>query len=162
MYEEQALHFLGFKKSVTAGLGLDNVAQSAHVFASKYKVLSSAVKMYGIAREEERKQMRKAQNPNGPQDPQDDLPNPKAVQGLLETLWNYTVVDVEATLRSVCVKVLKDSSVPFEDRVKRAEGLLLLGEIFKAHASTEEAGLNEFGAKMSMGMGASPESPVHE
>ena len=61
----------------------------------------------------------------------------------METLWSFTVVDVESTLRSVCTKVLKDSSVSFEDRVKRGEGLLLMGQIFQESGVSAEAGLGE-------------------
>ncbi len=130
---------------MTAGLGINNLAQSAHVLASKYKVLSSAVKMYQIAKKEEKK---KQENPTASPD---EAPNPEQINTLLETLWNYTVVDVEGTIRSVCTKVLKDSSVPFEDRVKRGEGLLMIGQIFKEKGKSAEIGLSELERTMTRG-----------
>jgi hypothetical protein len=38
---------------------------------------------------------------------------------------------------------LKDCSVSLEDRVKRAEGMLILGEIFQSFAQSAEAGLSD-------------------
>ena len=117
-------------------MGITNLAQSAHIFASKYRVLSSAVKMY-----QEVSKGNKITTKEG----EGEMPeiSEKGFGSVLETLWNYTVVDVEGTLRSVCLKVLKDASVPFDERVKRAEGLLVMAEVFQSSAQTVEVGLNE-------------------
>ncbi|KAJ3307024.1 hypothetical protein HDV03_003351 [Kappamyces sp. JEL0829] len=159
VYEEQAYQFLGFKKSVTAGLGINNLSQSAHIFASKYKVLTSAVKMYQVAKEEEKKAKDAASATSPEKAAAAAQPNPKAVGSLMETLWNYTVVDVEGTLRVVCTKILKDSSVPYEVRIKRAEGLLMMGQIFQQFGQSAESGLSELEKQMMMRGGASSPEP---
>ncbi|KAI8907144.1 X-domain of DnaJ-containing-domain-containing protein [Gorgonomyces haynaldii] len=141
VYQEQAELFLGFTKSVTAGLGLNNISKSAHVFANQYKVLSSAVKMYNVARKEEAniKKMQETGNPGEM--------SASSVDTLMETLWNFTVLDVENTLRQVCIKVLKDSSIPYETRVKRAEGLYVIGQIFQESQKSAEDALKELTEK---------------
>ena len=48
--------------------------------------------------------------------------------------------DVEATLRTVCKKVLSDTSVPKEARLKRAAAMRRCGEIFLAAESPESVG----------------------
>ncbi|KAI8612476.1 X-domain of DnaJ-containing-domain-containing protein [Chytriomyces sp. MP71] len=62
---------------------------------------------------------------------------------LVETMWNITVLDVESTLRKVCFKVLKDSSVSSDERTKRAEGMLMMGQVFSKKAIPFSAGLTE-------------------
>lgn len=149
MYEEQAESFLGFKKSVPAGLGLTNIAQSAHVFANQYRLLSSAVKTLQVARKEElrarKEELRTKTDANA--EKHSSEPDPATVDTLLEALWNYTVMDVESTLRTVCTKVFKDSNVPFETRVQRAEGVLLIGQIFIKFGKSSTDGLSEVLAK---------------
>jgi hypothetical protein len=148
VYDEQATSFLGFKKSIGAGMGITNLSQSAHVFASKYRVLSSAVKLYKEVSKEDPK---KAEAEKG-------VPNitEQGLESVLETLWNFTVVDVESTLRGVCTKVLKDSSIPFDDRVKRAEGMLIIGEIFQSLAQSAETGLSELESHLKQSVPISP------
>jgi hypothetical protein len=123
VYEEQALKFLGFKGSVAAGLGINNISESVHIFTSKVKMVSSGVKMLMVAREEQKKAEAQAK---ASEQTAASEPDAKTVGTLMETLWNVTVLDVEAVLRVVCTKVLKDSSVSYEDRVKRAEGIEVL------------------------------------
>ncbi|KAF0718351.1 Aste57867_1748 [Aphanomyces stellatus] len=67
---------------------------------------------------------------------------------ILETAWNFTVMDVESTLRSVCFKLFKDASVTAEERMLRAEGLSIIAEIFQASSQTSEAGLKEVMEKL--------------
>ncbi|KAJ3073745.1 hypothetical protein HDU98_000808 [Podochytrium sp. JEL0797] len=78
---------------------------------------------------------------------------------IVETMWNITVLDVESTLRNVCFKVLKDSSVTKEERIQRAEGLLIMGNMFQQKSVPFTVGLNEMAAKMKMAQGAQPIVP---
>lgn len=150
---------------MTAGLGFNNIAQSAHIAGTKVKLISSAVKMYQVAKQEEKKEKGKAKlsstNTSASASEDSEMPNAKAVGSLMETLWSFTVVDVESTLRSVCTKVLKDSSVPFEDRVKRGEGLLLMGQIFQQSGVSAETGLGEL-ERMMGGHSSRESSPTRE
>ncbi|ETV98080.1 hypothetical protein H310_09364 [Aphanomyces invadans] len=160
VYEEQAHKHLGFRKSVAAGLGLQNVTKSAHVLSTKYKFLSSAVSAYSkyskaAKKVEEFEKKKQQQTELTPDDAvcEDQLARQlqqETLGGILETAWNFTVMDVEATLRSVCFKLFKDASVSAAQRVKRAEGLAILGEIFLASSQTAEAGLKEVMEKFSM------------
>ncbi|RHY77618.1 hypothetical protein DYB38_003868 [Aphanomyces astaci] len=161
VYEEQAHKHLGFRKSVAAGLGFQNVTKSAHVLSTKYKFLSSAVSAYSkyskAAKKVEEFEKKKQKNAADatPQDAgnEDELARQlqhETLGGILETAWNFTVMDVEATLRSVCFKLFKDASVSAAQRIKRAEGLAIIGEIFLASSQTSEAGLKEVMEKFNM------------
>ena len=55
----------------------------------------------------------------------------------LEGAWYISVVDVEATVRHVCTKVLTDTSLAKDKRRKRALGLKKLGEVFLDAVSEE-------------------------
>ena len=58
----------------------------------------------------------------------------------MEGAWHISVIDVESTLRTVCKKVLSDTSVPKEARLKRAAAMRRCGEIFLAAESPESVG----------------------
>ncbi|OQS03917.1 hypothetical protein THRCLA_03800 [Thraustotheca clavata] len=213
VYEEQALKHLGFKKSIAAGLGLKNVAKSAHVLATKYRVVTAAYNAYSVAKKagqemekaekaalNEKKSPSDRKNKSKSSTPVDKKSSPESTQNVseeeaaekeaaekeaaekeaaerrfaeisrklqqetfgsvLEIAWNYTVVDVESTLRNICFKLMKDSSVSAKDRVRRAEGLLIIGEIFMASSQTSEAGLKEIMEKLNIATGA--EDVEHE
>jgi len=49
----------------------------------------------------------------------------------LQTIWDITQMDVESTLYKVCDKVLKDVSVPWQIRYRRAHALKRLGQMFR-------------------------------
>jgi hypothetical protein len=135
VYEEQAKRYLGFKESLASGLGVSSILQSAHVFSNKIKILNSAVKV-----------LRSSQNYQKKSEGKDSAEFSSAsVDGIIETLWNYTVVDIEYTLRMACLKVLKDCSMPRDHRMTRAEAMLKLGQKFQAFGKPPEEGLAELG-----------------
>jgi len=49
----------------------------------------------------------------------------------LQTIWDVSAADIESTLRRVCDKVLKDISVPWQIRLRRAIALRRLARIFR-------------------------------
>mmetsp|Transcript_14816 Transcript_14816/g.17365 ORF Transcript_14816/g.17365 Transcript_14816/m.17365 type:complete len:684 (-) Transcript_14816:863-2914(-) len=51
----------------------------------------------------------------------------------LEFMWNSSVIDIETTLRKVCRKIFKDLTESHQSRLKRAQGLELIGNIYKNH-----------------------------
>lgn len=55
----------------------------------------------------------------------------------LQTIWDISQLDIESTVRKVCEKVLKDVSVPWQIRYRRAEALLRLGRIFRDAGQVE-------------------------
>merc|ERR1711924_525627 len=54
---------------------------------------------------------------------------------MFEMMWRLSVVDIESTLRSACHKVLYDHSVDVSERLKRAQAMRIVGEVFKAEKS---------------------------
>jgi len=49
----------------------------------------------------------------------------------LEAMWTVSVMDIESTIKGVCDKILKDISVPWQLRYRRAQSLLWLGRAFR-------------------------------
>ncbi|CEO99976.1 J domain-containing protein [Plasmodiophora brassicae] len=145
VYEEQAASFLGFQHGVSAGMGLASVRKSAHVLATKYRVMTSAFKAYRASRRaQDEEEKRSTQNGDRPPT---SAPDEEGMDAILQTMWNLTVLDVESTSRNVCQKLFKDSSIPLEDRRERARGLLMMAKIFQACSQTAQAGLVELKAK---------------
>ena len=64
----------------------------------------------------------------------------KDMATFMEGAWHISVIDVESTLRTVCKKVLSDTSVPKEARLKRSAAMRRCGEIFLAAESPESVG----------------------
>lgn len=62
---------------------------------------------------------------------------------VLQTTWDWCAVDIEATLRQVCGKVLKDVSVPWQIRYRRALALLRLGRVFRDVGQVEHSDLSQ-------------------
>jgi curved DNA-binding protein CbpA len=53
-----------------------------------------------------------------------------ALPTFLQTAWASVVTDIDNTIKEVGRKLLKDKSVPWQIRIRRAQALLRLGEIF--------------------------------
>jgi len=56
----------------------------------------------------------------------------EALPTFLQTAWAAVVRDLDGTLKEVCKKLLQDKSVPWQIRIRRAQGLQRLGQIFVA------------------------------
>ncbi|KAF0700487.1 Aste57867_9017 [Aphanomyces stellatus] len=163
VYEEQALKHLGFRNSAPAGFGLQNVAKSARSLATKYRIVTSYISAfqsvmkaaeanYNSMKAQEERQRTSDQPPSthafpDMTDVQDQLLQ-QTFGSVLDIGWHYIVSDVESTLRGVCFKLLKDTSVTAVDRALRAQGLLIVGEIFQASSQPSEAGLAEIMEKL--------------
>ena len=64
----------------------------------------------------------------------------KEVQDMgFKTMWSVTRVTVEHTLRTVCDQLLNDKEVSDVERQLRAEGLLIIGDVFRRY--DEEVGI---------------------
>ncbi len=63
-------------------------------------------------------------------------------------LWEVMKDDVRTTLKNVCYKVLHDHSVSEETRDSRAEGLLILGEMYYNHVVEEQQSLDHLVTKL--------------
>eukprot|EP00920_Eleutheroschizon_duboscqi_P033183 GHVT01080104.1.p1 GENE.GHVT01080104.1~~GHVT01080104.1.p1 ORF type:complete len:390 (+),score=83.39 GHVT01080104.1:397-1566(+) len=58
---------------------------------------------------------------------------------ILQSILSLVLYDVEETVRAAADKVCRDESVPLAERIKRAEGLRLIGRGFQAAAAAEKA-----------------------
>jgi len=54
----------------------------------------------------------------------------EALPTFLQTAWAAVVTDIDGTIKEVGRKLLKDKSVPWQIRIRRAQGLQRLGQIF--------------------------------
>ena len=144
VYEEQAAKQLGFKHSVAAGFGL--TGQTTHVLGTQVQVMKSAWNAYSAQKKSAKEQAKEAAANAAGADAEAsaNVPSAEAAAGLIDILWHYSVVDIESTIRKACKKIFKDSGASKEIREARAEGLLIISQVFKAHAQTTEQGLSVF------------------
>jgi len=164
VYLEQGEKRLGFAHSLGAGFGMTEMRRKGHVVATKYRVARSAYKTYKqaqslqkkeVAKQEQKQKVMeeklKAHEETGApveEEEDDDLSGIESMLGMIETLWNLGVIDVESTLRTVCRKVFKDCSISRDIRDQRAKGLLVIGEIFQKNGISTEEGLGAFTNQM--------------
>ena len=116
----------------------EKLQMKGHTWGNNAKALKAMVRMYKVSKEaagkEEEEQQKMMQ---------------KDMATFLEGAWYVSVVDVEATLRHVCKKVLTDTSIDKPMRKRRAIALKKLGEVFLA-ASSGEQGKNADGTTKSL------------
>lgn len=62
-----------------------------------------------------------------------------ALPQFLQTAWSYVVTDIDGTLKEVGRKLLKDKSVSWQLRLRRAQALRRLGEIFAEEGAKAQA-----------------------
>lgn len=62
-----------------------------------------------------------------------------ALPVFLQTAWAAVVTDIDSTIKEVGRKLLKDKSVPWQIRVRRAQALKRLGEIFLEEGTRAQA-----------------------
>ncbi|CAK0833062.1 unnamed protein product [Prorocentrum cordatum] len=61
----------------------------------------------------------------------------------LQAIWDISALDIESTTRSVCEKVLKDCSVPWQLRHRRAVALLRLGRLLRDAGQVDRKDLSD-------------------
>jgi hypothetical protein len=54
----------------------------------------------------------------------------ESLPAILELAWAINVRDISKTLKEVCHKIFADASVSHDERLKRAEGIRILGHEF--------------------------------
>merc|ERR1740121_1588031 len=64
----------------------------------------------------------------------------EALPIFLQTAWAAVVTDIDGTIKEVGRKLLKDKSVSWQIRVRRAQALQRLGEIFMEEGAKAESG----------------------
>jgi len=70
-------------------------------------------------------------------DPEIEQSMKELMEGVQQTLWRVSVFDVEATIGQVLKMVMSDPSAPKEVLRRRAEAVVLLGEIFQKPWNSE-------------------------
>jgi len=75
-----------------------------------------------------------------------------ALPSFLATAWSYVVQDIDDTMKEVTKKFLRDKSIPWQIRIRRAQALQHLGQIFSEEGAQAEA-------MQSSGGGASGRAP---
>merc|ERR1712070_444019 len=65
----------------------------------------------------------------------------KAQDGMMKVVWHTTRIEIEGLLRKVCFKVTHDSSVEKPMRRRRAQALIIVGEVFVSLGATTAEGL---------------------
>jgi len=60
----------------------------------------------------------------------------------LQAIWDISQMDIESTVYKVCDRALKDISVPWQIRYRRAIALKRLGQIFRDAGQVELKDLN--------------------
>jgi len=63
----------------------------------------------------------------------------EALPTFLQTAWSYVVRDIDSTMKNVGRKFLQDKSVPWQIRIRRAQALKRLGQIFFEASQSEAA-----------------------
>lgn len=106
VYELAGQKHIGRNKGSGVQGHLLSLKQKAHIFATKFDTARDFVKVAVAHRQD------------------------AAMLSFLEVMWRITVVDVEATLRAACHKILYDTGVTFDKRIERAHKLTKLGAIF--------------------------------
>jgi len=71
-----------------------------------------------------------ASAPSAPQEEKMEQALEEALPLFLQTAWAAVVTDIDSTVKEVGRKLLKDKSVPWQIRVRRAQALQRLGQIF--------------------------------
>merc|ERR1712107_433438 len=57
---------------------------------------------------------------------------------MVTVLWHATVIELENLLTQVCKKVTHDTSIAKEQRLKRAQAMIIVGDVFMQASSSVE------------------------
>jgi len=57
----------------------------------------------------------------------------------IEALWQGSKLEVESVLKSVCDRILGDKSLDSLEKKRRADGLKIIGEIYRSAKLSHEA-----------------------
>ena len=119
-----------------------DMQQGARQAGDRMRLVSSIAKS-AIAAKRVADEAMKAQGEN---DVDVDMKTMASLEGSLpifvQTAWEMSALDVESTARAVCNKLLKDVSVPWQIRLRRANALQRLGRIF---VDSSQGGSTEVG-----------------
>lgn len=84
----------------------------------------------------------------------------KAQDGMMKYMWHQTQIEIEGLLKKVCFKVTHDTSVAKPVRRKRAQALIIVGEMFTSFGATTAEGLAALANRI--GPAGGPEEAAEE
>jgi curved DNA-binding protein CbpA len=138
--ELSAEEFLGFEGTLF-GLGghLARTKQNASAFGGNMSLLGAGIKAAtaGARAMQQAETMQKGMAESGQEIDQEKLAMEMqnniedSLPAFLEFAWAINKRDIQSTLKGVCTKLFQDASVPKEIRLRRAEGVRLLGKEFR-------------------------------
>lgn len=151
IYERSADQFLAsLRGNFTIESGINQVRDRSHAAQVRFSAVSSvarsafAVKhMHDVAgnaanSEDEQDQDKKEEAAKQTMSSLED-----SLPVFLQTIWDVSAVDIDSTLHHVCGKVLKDISVPWQIRYRRAIALRRLGRVFRDVGQFEHNDLSQ-------------------
>lgn len=119
---------------------------------SAFKTALTAVKFINESEKDKESNMNENQQRQHMQKRAEDLTK-HHLGTFIMTMWNMTVVDIEATLKKSCHKIMADRDVFIKVRERRILGLDLIGKIYMENGATEEAGINDLKKQIELMMG---------
>lgn len=141
--QASAEEYLGFETSFF-GMGghLARTQQNLSAWGGNMKVLGAGIKAAtaGARAMQQAEELQKGMEGAGDgKTPLDEQKAAEVMQGsiddslpvFLEFAWAVNKRDIQSTLKAVCAKLFDDASVPKEVRLRRAEGVRLLGKEFR-------------------------------
>eukprot|EP00927_Polykrikos_kofoidii_P039945 TRINITY_DN34227_c0_g1_i1.p1 TRINITY_DN34227_c0_g1~~TRINITY_DN34227_c0_g1_i1.p1 ORF type:complete len:901 (+),score=179.97 TRINITY_DN34227_c0_g1_i1:130-2832(+) len=138
IYERCAEQFLvSLKGMFTVESGFSQIVESSHVaqvrLSACYSVAKSAMAvkhMHDVAGSAAANEDDSDQDKKEEAAKQTITSLEESLPVFLQMIWDISAGDIENTLRAVCWKVLKDISVPWQIRYRRALALQRLGRVF--------------------------------
>jgi len=121
----------------------------AHRASNYLHAASAAVSASKAAHESEKEKAKAAADSNSEIAEKAQEKAKTAAQKMVEVMWYATVIEIEALLRQVCVKVTHDQSVEKALRQKRAKALMIAGDVFSRAAGQVHGGMEELMARLS-------------
>jgi len=67
---------------------------------------------------------------------------------MMQGIWRVTVIEIEDLLYWVCFRVTHDTSITRDQRQKRAQALVLVGDVFLRCGSSTDEGLSELAQRL--------------
>ena len=135
-FEVAAEEYLGENSFLGFGSTMARTKRNASGFASNMKLIGAGIKAASAGG----KAMREAEDLQKKAEEGEELGESEALAmmgtlndslpAFLECAWAINKRDIQSTLKEVCSKLFADASVPKDMRIKRAEGVQILGREF--------------------------------
>ena len=143
--EKAAEEYLGFETSfLGVGGHWARTHQNFAAIGGNLSLIGAGIKAAtaGAKAMQQAEELQKKAGEGGPDDKAVEFDEQQAAMEMQETIdqslpaflefaWSVNKRDIQSTLKSVCKKLFRDASVPKNIRIRRAEGVRLLGKEFR-------------------------------